>query len=326
MLKYLKLIRIQNLLIIALAQYLIRYALLIPSLEALGYQAQFSHLNFAFLVLATTSLAAAGYVINDYFDTKTDILNRPSSVIVGKTVKRRTAMTLHVILNIIGIIAGFYISIQIGMWKLIYIYILISGLLWFYSANFKRRFLIGNLIVAFMTGLAILLPVLYEIPPLITEYAETLRLLHTNFNRLFNWGLAFALFAFLTTLAREIIKDAEDFEGDQAYGRQTLPIVLGIKNTKIIITALNSFIALLLIFGYFHYLYCMKSLGTACLKIDYISMIYIGLFLVLPQFFLTYKIYKAQTQQEWHHAATLSKIIMLFGILYAGVVYIIINT
>ena len=97
-----KLIRIQNLFIIAFTQYLMRYAVIFPMLESKGFESQFSDLNFFFLVLTTVLLAAAGYVINDYFDTRTDLVNRPKTVIVGKSIKRRTAMALHIFLNLIA--------------------------------------------------------------------------------------------------------------------------------------------------------------------------------------------------------------------------------
>jgi len=113
MLPFIKLIRIQNLIIIATTQYLMRYAIIEPILKINKFELQFSDLNFFILVFSTVLLSAAGYVINDYFDTKTDTINRPNNVIVGRKISRRTAMSIHISFNIIGIIAGFYISYKI---------------------------------------------------------------------------------------------------------------------------------------------------------------------------------------------------------------------
>ncbi len=314
LLNILKLIRMQNLIIIAFTQYLMRYAVIFPMLESKGFESQFSDLNFFLLVLTTVILAAAGYVINDYFDTKTDLLNRPKTVVVGKHIKRRSAMTLHIFLNVVGIVLGFYISWQINLWKLVYIYILITGLLWFYSSSYKKMFLVGNIIVALLTALVPLMTVLYEIPPLNVKYTEVLLRINENFYDVFFWVLGFSLFAFITTLNREIIKDAEDFEGDNAYGSRSLPVVAGIKTTKIITVIISIITIGLIIFTYFYYILIPPL-------VDYISMAYILILLIIPTFYLIWKIYKAQEKKDWKSAGNLSKLIMLLGVLYALVVW-----
>ncbi len=316
LLNYLKLLRARNLLIIAVTQYLIRYAVILPMLKHEGYVPQFSHLNFFLLVLTTMIIAAAGYVINDYFDTKTDILNHPKTVVVGKYIKRRTAMTLHVILNIVGVALGLYISYQINIWKLVYIYVLITGLLWFYSTSYKRQFLVGNLIVSILTALVPLMVVLYEIPPLNSEYAEILLKLGKDFYHIFFWVLGFTIFAFITTMTREILKDVEDFEGDRAYGRRTLPVVSGIMVSKIVTISLTGITIVMLIFSYFKYLKYLDNIGG----INFLSAIYVFIFLICPSLFLIYRIIKADKKENWHFASNLSKIIMLFGVLYSFVI------
>jgi len=326
MLNYLRLIRIQNLLIIIAAQYLLRYALILPILANLGFESQVSHLGFLFMSLATALIAAGGYVINDYFDTKTDSLNRPDTVIIGKHISRRGAILLHIVLNIIGIALGLLVSLEIEHWKLGNIYVLITALLWFYSASFKRRYLIGNLIVAVLTGLSVLLPVLYELPPLYANYAEELALLRMDFNILIAWGIAYSGFAFLTTLSREIIKDAEDFEGDQAYGRRTIPVVSGIRTVKYLVVSINVVVVLLLAFGYVYTLFCAERFGEACLSHDYLSGIYIGLLIIFPNIYLIFKVLKSKSKKDWHQSSVLAKLIMLAGILYTAVAYYLLTT
>jgi 4-hydroxybenzoate polyprenyltransferase len=186
--------------------------------------------DFLFLVLATLCLTAGGYVINDYFDIKTDLINR-GNVIVGTVIPRRRAMMLHNILNIAGVAAGFYISWRVGYFWLGTLFLLVSGLLWFYSASYKRQFLIGNILVAILTALVPFLVVFFEFPTMY-EYYSVNAIEHPYYKLLFFWTGGFSVFAFMTTLAREIIKDIEDYEGDREYGRSTLPVVLGYKKHK----------------------------------------------------------------------------------------------
>ena len=117
------------------------------------------------------------------------------------------------------------------------LFLVVSGLLYFYSASYKRQFLIGNIIVAILTAMVPLLVVIYEWPALYRYYTVNAVTL-PEFNFIFYWVGGFALFAFLTTLTREIIKDIEDFEGDIAYGRNTVPVVIGILSAKIVSVSL----------------------------------------------------------------------------------------
>lgn len=314
MIKFLHLVRYKNLLIIILTQYLMRWSIIKPILEIYEFQLQFSELNFFFLVMATVFITAAGYVINDYFDTKTDLVNRPDTVIVGRTLNRRWAILLHIILNTIGIGLGVYISFYIGIPALSIVFILITGILWFYSTTYKRQFLIGNIIVAFLTALVPLMVILFEIPLLNKEYGLLMKEMQLNFTHIIFWVSAFAMFAFLLSMIREIIKDIEDFEGDSAYGRRTMPIVLGVLNSKIIVI---TFILTTL--------FSLLYLNLRFLN-DIITLIYFIVVLIIPLLFLVYNIFVAENKKEYRRASNLSKLIMLAGILYALVAnYIIIQ-
>ena len=316
MINFLRLIRYKNLLIIVLTQYLMRWSIIKPILKVDYYDSelQFSELNFFFLVMATVFITAAGYVINDYFDIKTDLVNRPETVIVGRVLNRRWAILLHVILNTIGIGLGAYISFYIGIPALTIVFVLITGILWFYSTTYKRQFLIGNVIVALLTALVPLMVILFEIPLLNNEYGLLMHEMRSNFNHIIMWVSAFDLFAFLITMILEISKDVEDFEGDSAYGRKTMPIVLGVLNTKIVII---TFILTTL----FSLLYINVSIRN-----DIFTLIYFIVLLIIPLLFLVYKIIIANDKKDYHRASNLSKIIMLAGIFYALVAnYIIIQ-
>ncbi|MCK4746009.1 MAG: UbiA family prenyltransferase, partial [Bacteroidales bacterium] len=145
---FLKLIRFQNLFIIAATQYMMRLFIVVPILAVNGFEPQLDHFHFFLLVFSSIAITAAGYVINDYFDMKTDLLNRPSTVIVGRKISRRWAMILHIVLNTTGVFTGVYLSWYVGMPGFGLAYVLAAGLLWFYSTTYKRQFLIGNLIVS----------------------------------------------------------------------------------------------------------------------------------------------------------------------------------
>ena len=290
-----------------------RWSIIKPILNVYNFDLQFSEINFLFLVLSTVFITAAGYVINDYFDTKTDLVNRPQTVLVGKIINRRSAILIHGILSSLGILMGIYVSFYIGFPILSLVFFLITGILWFYSTTYKRQFLIGNLIVAFLTGLVPLIVLLFEIPLLNKTYGYLLIQMKGNFNQIIVWVLSFAFYAFLLTLIREIIKDIEDYEGDNAYGRQTMPIVLGVLNTKVIVVSFIIFAIFSLLYAYFRFL------------TDYITLIYFIVFLIIPLILLLYKIIIAETKNEYHSASRLSKLIMLAGILYSLVANFIIN-
>jgi len=315
---FLNLIRWPNLLIIILTLVLMRYAIIEPVISKTGVilihgtgeeipvTLQFPWYNFLILVVATLFITAGGYVINDYFDIKTDLINR-GEVIVGTKISRRKAIMLHAIFNILGVAAGFYISWKAGYFWLGTLFLFVSGLLYFYSASYKRQFLVGNVLVATLTALVPLLVVFYEWPALYKYYAVN-AITQPDFKLIIYWVGGFALFAFITTLAREIIKDIEDFEGDNTYGRNTVPVVIGVLSSRIVAASLIIItIGLLYIVWYF-------AIN------DTITLIYISLLIVIPLMVIIYQLLISRKQKQLHTASLLMKIVMLAGILYSVVV------
>lgn len=318
--EFLNLIRWPNLIMVVLTMVLMRYAVIEPLLsktmvvikgQEMPMSLQFPLINFILLVLATVLITAGGYVINDYFDIKTDLINR-GQVIVGTKIPRRQAMMWHLILNLTGIILGFYISWRAGYFMLGAFFLLVSGLLYFYSASYKRQFLIGNLIVAILTAMVPLLVAFYEWPSVYRYYVTQSQTL-PEINFIFYWVGGFALFAFLTTLAREIIKDIEDFEGDAAYGRNTVPVVIGILSSKIVSVLLITITIALLYLAWFKYL------------LDAITLIYISAAVVLPLLYVIFMVLKSKKRIQLHVASRFMKIVMLTGVIYAIVVKIILT-
>lgn len=313
------LIRFPNLLIIAFTQYAMRYLLMEPLLPSDSFVLQFGDFQFALLVFSTILIAAAGYIINDYFDTRADLINKPARVVVGVSISRKEAMILHMIFNVIGVGIGVYLAFYIGLPSLSLVFVLSTGLLWFYSTNYKKQFLVGNLIVSFLTALVPLMVVLFEIPLLNREYGEVMIRYDSSFFYLFAWVSAFSFFAFITTLIREIIKDAEDLEGDNAYGMRTVPIVLGTFWTRVLVVCLISLTLATLIFLLFKFIF------YSVVPPDYISLVYFSVFLLLPMVLLAIQVLTARDKRAYHRASILIKLIMLFGILYSVLVFYLVG-
>jgi 4-hydroxybenzoate polyprenyltransferase len=321
--EFLKLIRWQNLLMVILTMILMRYAVLAPLIGKIGVvllkgngntipmTLQFPWFDFVLLVFATVCITAGGYVINDYFDIKTDLINK-GKVIVGTKVPRRQAMMWHNLLNIVGVAIGFYISYVSGYMWLGALFLIVSGLLYFYSASYKRQFLIGNIVVALLTAMVPMLVVFYEWPALYKYYTvNTVTLPEINF--IVYWIGGFAIFAFLTNLIREIIKDIEDFEGDLAYGRNTIPVVIGILSAKIVSVSLI-LITIILLYLTWHFFIS-----------DTITLVYITVAVVLPLFYVVYKLFKSSERKQIHSASSMVKIVMITGMLYSVVVKVILT-
>ena len=294
---------------ILLLQVLINWCLVHPILTLYELEPTFTVLDFVFLTAATVMLAAGGYIINDYFDTKSDMINRPDNVVIGNDVSRGNALAWHLVLNIAACVLGAVVSLRIGVWLFALFFPFVSGLLWFYSSTYKKMFLLGNVIVAFLTGMVPLLPVAYEIPGQIAVGNENVVNGLLDLNILFYWALGFSLFAFVNTLLREVIKDVEDIDGDREIGRKTVPVVIGVKASKIFVVVLIAAV--------------IAGLTIVWCKFmnDTISAVYFGVLLVVPLIFLSYKVLKMNTKEECHKAATISKIIMLLGILFLVVVW-----
>ena len=306
---FIKLIRIQNLIIIALTQYLLRYFIIKPLVEAKGFDLVMTHLDFFLLSLSTVLIAAAGFVINDYFDLKIDRINKPEKIIIGKHIKRRVAMGAHVVMNIFGFTIGVYVAYVVGNWNLAFIQVFAILSLWFYSTNFKFDLLAGNIIIAMMAALIPLMVGLYEVPLLNRDlevmYAQLIEAYAFNFNYIAYWTIGYAVFAFLMTFAREITKDMADMEGDEVYGASTLPIKWGTTTAKIII----AFIYLSVITG-------VIIVQQMFLR-DKISLSYVAIFICLPLIYTTYATFKSNERKQYLTASNFNKAISLFGILYA---------
>lgn len=310
---YLKLIRVNNLLIIAGTLVLMRYAVIHPVYEANGAQGAMSDAWFFLFLIHTLLIAAAGNIINDYFDTHIDEVNKPQEVIVGKIVPRKTAMMYHQVLTGIGAALGLILAYRLKSVSLAFLLLFIPGLLWFYSSVYKRQFLIGNVIIAFLCALVPLTLVfiengfLYQAEGEAVVKASILKAAYaiTGF---------FALFAFLTTLIREIVKDIIDEEGDRELECATLPIVLGLGWTKLIITTLT--VLTILLIGWIY--------QSVLARFDDSLSFYFLLFLVvIPLVVVIILSLASKTNYDFERVSALLKYIMTAGTLFALVLYLL---
>lgn len=306
--RYLKLVRYKNLIIIALTMLSMRYLVMRPMLVGLGMQLQMDGWLFALLVGATVLIAAAGYAINDYFDVLPDALNRPDTQIVGRSVSKRTAIAIHSALNALGVVMGAVVAFGVGRPMLALIFALTTGVLWFYSTTYKRQLLVGNLVVALLSALVPLLPLIFEYP-MFQVYWGSLVMYQIKLYPMVYWVSGYAAFAFLLTLAREIIKDMEDFEGDSSFGRNTLPVYFDMRVAKAVVCAVlmltNALLAL-----------AMAGYLRATQPLDVVTLVYGIVLVLMPIFALMVLLLMAREKRHYRTASALCKLIMLLGIGY----------
>lgn len=314
MINYIKLIRPINILMIALVVCLMQFCVVNPIYYKCGVSIDLFPLVFSLLMVSILTIAAAGYVINDYFDTKIDEINKPSKVIVGKTVTRAQAGTYFQILLVIGNVAGIALAAIVRDLTLVFIYAGVSGILWFYSSSYKRQLLLGNIMIAICTFLCVFLVGYVSNKALIlklqsnSDLLSMLILLKSDpIQEVWNWILGFSLFAFLFTLVREMVKDIEDIEGDREMECRTMPIVWGVTASKTVITALT--IVTMALVAYFA-LIVLKT------PIDRITLSFAIAIEVLCLYF-TYQLWTAQCRSGYSAASLTLKITMLVGMLYS---------
>jgi 4-hydroxybenzoate polyprenyltransferase len=307
---FIKLIRFDNLVVIVLTMLTTRYCLMQPilSIRHPDIQLQLSHVDFFLLIVSTVLIAAAGYIINDYFDVKTDRINKPQKLYIDNGVKRRVAIVIHTIFNVLGFILAAYVAHKANNIFLCGIQFICITALWFYSTHLKRQVLNGNILVAILSAMVPLQILFFEMPLLNNKFLESIK----SFSFLYLSVCSFALFAFLLSLIREIIKDIEDYKGDYETGCRTMPIVWGVKAAKAIVAGLVSNILLLQLF-IFYKLYKQHFS---------ILLIYLFVFVFIPLSLLIWKLYKSKVKQEYHVLSKWVKYIMLTGVLSTIIIYL----
>jgi 4-hydroxybenzoate polyprenyltransferase len=276
------LVRWPNLLIMLLCMALVRAGLLLPEQPL---HESLLDWRFGALVLAALLVAAAGYIINDYYDVKIDAINRPDRLVVGRVVNRRKAMLAHMLLSGAGVLLAGWLHPVLGL-----VTLGTALLLWGYSARFKRVALVGNLSIATLTAALVLLP-------------ELQLQLARHDSRSVVWP--YALAAFLLTVVREIVKDVEDMRGDAQHGCRTLPLVWGVARTKWVAGFFLTCLALL----------TLGATGQLFLSGHWPLGTWLTLLVLLPMAQLARLLIRADRRRHFRHLSTLCKGIMLAGVL-----------
>lgn len=300
---FFRLIRWPNLLFIAITQFLFYYCIYVPLL--LHFPTTADQFLFFILVISSVFIAAAGYIINDYFDIQIDIINRPERMVINRFIKRRWAIVWHLILSFIGIFLSFYISFATGEWLISLVNIFCVVILVLYSTTFKRKLLSGNLIIAALTAWVILVVYIFGGADVFSIRGWAPQTPKLNVRRLFKFLLLYASFAFVMTLIREVVKDLEDMEGDRKYRCTTMPIVWGVPASKVFtavwITVCMAALAIV-------QLYAWQS-GW------WWAALYIVACTIFPLAVMLKKLYTATTSSHYHYLSNMVKLIMLAGIL-----------
>lgn len=295
---FLRMIRLPNLLFIALTQVLFHFCIYYP-LYKIGAGDE-NLLPFILLVLASLFIAAAGYIINDYFDINIDEVNKPGRMVVDRLISRRWAIAWHFMLSVSGVLLTALAIPLREKWYLVLANIGCVLLLWFYSTTFKRRLLIGNVVISLLTAWTILI-IFFSKLSLQDAWAPG----YEGQPKFFRFAFLYAGFAFLISLVREAIKDMEDIAGDEKYGCRTMPIVWGIRATKVY-TAIW-LIVLAAVLGIVQvYIVQFRWWGAVA---------YCFLAIFLPVLYIFYGLIKSKSTADYARLSRLTKLVMLTGIL-----------
>ena len=305
----LRLVRWGHLLFLGALIWLMEKWVAVPVLNQVAFGEQLPGYVLTLLIVATVSIAAGGYVINDYFDIKIDRINRPDQLIVTRSVSKPVAVRLSVSLSAIGTLCGIAAAWLLRSMSLAIVFVLIPGLLWFYSSSYKRLFVIGNLTIALLAGLTPFIVAMANVAQLKLQYALILPYIPLEHD-LYAWLGGFALFAFLLTWIREIVKDLQDQMGDRELECHTLPIVWGELWTKVFVTAL--FVVTLSLVAYLWY---------AVLPFPHtwhhLSTRYIVFGIVIPMICSLVLLWSAKIPSDYKTCQQVVKFTMLLGMLYS---------
>jgi 4-hydroxybenzoate polyprenyltransferase len=303
LLQFFRLIRWQNLLFIALTQYLFFFAIAEPVLDDYISFTRETYILFYVLCFSSVLIAAAGYIINDYFDLNIDTINKPEKLVVDHGIGRRWVMFFHFVFSMAGILMGFYIGLQNGNWFIGMAHSGVAILLWIYSTSLKKRAVIGNTLIALLTSWTLLVVYYFIVFNEQDGQGGSLYLLAVQ--KLFRIVILYAAFAFIISFIREIVKDMEDMDGDRRYGCKTMPIIWGIEVTKLVVS-----------------IFMILLLGLMLLAFIYILQLhmwlpglYHALLILLPSIYTFKLLQKAKQTSDFSRLSIWIKMIMLSGIL-----------
>ena len=290
LLSFLKLIRIQNLIILFLIQFLLHYFL---------FKNQ-GNLEFYLLASITFLITAAGYIINDIFDVESDKINK-EEVIIGNQIPSRQAIFWYYLFNSVAIVLSFYLVYCINNYFLLIIFFSSIFVLRWYSKTYKHKFIIGNLIVSTLTSLSIFNVYLF------CDHTSRVSF-HINVE--FYATIIFVFFSFFLTLSREIIKDLEDKEGDKFMNSENIALTFSLNKVKWIVS-------ILLIIVLIPLLCILVSLVDEFIYYYSAKLFFLSIYCSHICFLIIYTIYKIKSSDKkvnFTRVSQLLKFIMILGI------------
>lgn len=298
---YLRVFRVANLALIALAQYLLRYNFLLPQ----KITPVLSDMQFALLVFATVCITLGGYVINDIQDVAADRINRKDQTLLVELFSENVLHGIYFAVNVIGVAIGFYLANSIDSPGFAGLFVLTAVVLYLYPQNFKTVPVLGNIVVAALCALALILVGLFDLYPALNDENRT------TYSLLFQVILDYAGFCFFLTLIREWVKDQQDILGDEAIGRRTLAVALGTDKMNKVVSVTSILFAAYLVYYTFTYYFAFDLYFAAALMFALPASIcaYVGI-----------KIWNASSTNEYKLLSNLLKIAFLGGVLLIAVV------
>lgn len=300
---FFRLVRWPNLVFIAVTQLLFYFSLVQP-LYSKGIYSQFDKINFLLLVIASVLIAAAGYIINDYFDLNIDQVNKPERTIIDRYIKRRWAIIQHIVISLAGIAISFYIDLNSKTFWLGFSNFICVFLLFGYSITLKKKLLIGNVLISMLTAWVIVVVFLSYFNSFYCDACDPSYFdIYTH--RFIRISFLYAGFAFISSLIRETVKDMEDMDGDAKYGCKTVPIVWGIPAAKVFVSV-----------------WLVVLIGTISIVQVYVlqfgwwwSAVYSILLIIIPLVWILRKLYRARTTADYHQLSLAIKYVMLAGLI-----------
>ncbi|MEN9952749.1 MAG: hypothetical protein RLZZ520_1017 [Bacteroidota bacterium] len=301
---FFRLVRYPNLIFIALTQSLFYFIIEHRIFSEIEYAKGplLGTNDFILLLLSSVAIAAGGYIINDYFDMDIDNVNKPHKMVIGKFMSRRWAMLLHMLLSLIGLFLTAVVALHLNNIMLLVFNFVSVVLLLFYSTTFKKRLLVGNVIISLLTAWVVGVLFIAEIK--FSDVGYMLKNIAV-IERLYKFTLIYAGFAFIVSLVREVVKDLEDIIGDKKYGCTTMPIVWGVNASKIY--AATWVVVLIGALGAIFF-YTIINTWNGLIPV---------LVIVLLSFliFILFQIKKASTSKDFGKISSHVKVLMLIGIL-----------
>lgn len=293
---FLKLIGYRNLIWIALTQLIFHFGFL----KQQGFGLALKDWQFLLLVLATVCIAAGGFLIQNILDKSSSPSYNQEKKAFVNTVSEAKAYNLYAALNIIGVGIGFFLSNFIEKASFAGIFIVVAATLYIYASSLKKNLLVGNLIIATIVALCILIVGIYDLLPLVTpENQPYLKILFGIF-------IDYACFIFLISFIRELISSFATIEEDLDKGGKTLPIVIGQKNTKIIVSVLLAFV----VFATAHYSYYYMFSNNL-----YSASFYVMALVLAPLIYSLIRLWGISEAKEYSQLNLFLKAVLIFGML-----------